>query len=314
MKKISTTNILKKIFKKNPLKKTKKSTVKKVSKVFKKNKSKAQAKTKVVSKKLPIKKPKISKKIKIIKSKIKKNLKTANKLSNKSSASEKIETKTDNLRISKNNEIKPEIKKVKKQESEKKEYKVKDYVVYPKHGVGQITEFKKINIGGIEVETYVLKFEKDKANGMVPVNKQSHLRALATINQVNKCISILKSKPKVKRSMWSRRAQEYEAKISSGKIYDLAEVVRDLNKGDDLMVDQSYSERQLFEKAYERILSEFQIVMGVSLEDTQKKLDKALKRNLVGQQAQTKPITPTTTTKLAEPEVSDADQVTETED
>ena len=81
--------------------------------------------------------------------------------------------------------------------------------------------------------------------------------------------------------MWSRRAQEYEAKISSGKIYELAEVVRDLNKGDDLMVDQSYSERQLFEKAYERILSEFQIIMGVSLEDTQKKLDKALKRNVV---------------------------------
>ena len=83
--------------------------------------------------------------------------------------------------------------------------------------------------------------------------------------------------------MWSRRAQEYEAKISSGKIYELAEVVRDLNKGDDLMVDQSYSERQLFEKAYERILSEFQIVLNVSLEDTQKKLDKALKRNLDGQ-------------------------------
>ena len=118
---------------------------------------------------------------------------------------------------------------------------------------------------------------------MVPVNKQSHLRPLATINQVNKCVSILKSKPKIKRSMWSRRAQEYEAKISSGKIYELAEVVRDLNKGDDLMVDQSYSERQLFEKAYERILSEFQIILNLSLEDTQKKLDKALKRNVSGQ-------------------------------
>ena len=159
-------------------------------------------------------------------------------------------------------------------------FKVKDYVVYPKHGVGQITETKKINIGGIDVETYVLKFEKDKANGMVPVNKQSHLRPLATINQINKCVSILKSKPKIKRSMWSRRAQEYEAKISSGKIYDLAEVVRDLNKGDDIMIDQSYSERQLFEKAYDRLLTEFQIVMGSSLEDAQKKLDKALKRNL----------------------------------
>ena len=80
--------------------------------------------------------------------------------------------------------------------------------------------------------------------------------------------------------MWSRRAQEYEQKITSGKIYDLAEVVRDLNKGDDLMVDQSYSERQLFEKAYERLLSEFKIVMDLPVEDTQKKLDKALKRNL----------------------------------
>ena len=79
--------------------------------------------------------------------------------------------------------------------------------------------------------------------------------------------------------MWSRRAQEYEAKISSGKIYELAEVVRDLNKGDDLMVDQSYSERQLFEKAYDRMQTEFQIILNLSAEDTQKKLDKALKRN-----------------------------------
>ena len=80
--------------------------------------------------------------------------------------------------------------------------------------------------------------------------------------------------------MWSRRAQEYEQKITSGKIYELAEVVRDLNKGDDIMIDQSYSERQLFEKAYERIISEFQIVLNLSVENTQKKLDKALKRNL----------------------------------
>ena len=143
---------------------------------------------------------------------------------------------------------------------------------------------------------------------MVPVNKQSHLRPLATINQVNKCISILKSKPKIKRSMWSRRAQEYEAKISSGKIYELAEVVRDLNKGDDLMVDQSYSERQLFEKAYERILSEFQIVLNVSLEDTQKKLDKALKRNLGGQpQPVTAAKTATSELPVDEP-ISDNDE------
>ena len=109
--------------------------------------------------------------------------------------------------------------------------------------------------------------------------------------------------------MWSRRAQEYEAKISSGKIYELAEVVRDLNKGDDLMVDQSYSERQLFEKAYERILSEFQIVLNASLEDTQKKLDKALKRNL-GAQAQPVATAPkVSTTELPEEEsISDSDE------
>jgi len=244
MKKINTKNILKKIFKKK-------------SKVSKN-----------------IKKPKIIKKFKSIK----KN--KVNKKPIKIKKKDEVEVKNDTLRISKTNEQKPEIKKVKKQQTEKKEYKVKDYVVYPKHGVGQITEFKKINIGGIDVETYVLRFEKDKANGMVPVNKQNNLRPLATINQVNKCISILKTKPKIKRSMWSRRAQEYEAKISSGKIYDLAEVVRDLNKGDDMMIDQSYSERQLFEKAYDRLLSEFQIVMNANLEDTQKKIDKALKRNL----------------------------------
>ncbi|MDC3125281.1 transcriptional regulator [Candidatus Pelagibacter sp.] len=265
MSKISTKNILKKIFK---------------------NKSKKKVRKKVEKKK-PVKAKKIIKektKKKVVK-KIKKVIKKINTKSAKSkkitkSSETNIDPKIDSLRISKTNEIKPEIKKVKKQETEKREYKIKDYVVYPKHGVGQITEFKKINIGGIDVETYIIKFEKDKANGMVPVNKQSHLRALATVNQINKCISILKSKPKIKRSMWSRRAQEYEAKISSGKIYELAEVVRDLNKGDDLMVDQSYSERQLFEKAYERILSEFQIVLNLSLEDTQKKLDKALKRNL----------------------------------
>ena len=241
----------------------------------KKTKKVVKKKTKILKK--AVKSKKISKPIKIKKVIKEKNKK---KIIKDPKKKDKVEVKSDPLRIPKNNEQKPEIKKVKKQDTEKRLFKVKDYVVYPKHGVGQITETKKINIGGIDVETYILKFEKDKANGMVPVNKQSHLRPLATINQINKCVSILKSKPKIKRSMWSRRAQEYEAKISSGKIYDLAEVVRDLNKGDDIMIDQSYSERQLFEKAYDRLLTEFQIVMGSSLEDAQKKLDKSLKRNL----------------------------------
>ena len=282
MSKISLKNILKRTFK-NKSKKTKKVTKAKVTKSIKK----------------PVKKIK-----KLVKPKSKKIIQ---KKQSKSSQ-KNIELKQDNLRISKGTEIKPEIKKVNKQATEKRNYKIKDYVVYPKHGVGQISEFKKISIGGIDVETYVIKFEKDKANGMVPVNKQSHLRPLATINQVNKCISILKSKPKIKRSMWSRRAQEYEAKISSGKIYELAEVVRDLNKGDDLMVDQSYSERQLFEKAYERILSEFKIILNISLEDTQKKLDKALKRNLDGQNKQE-----TTAIKSSAPEIQDEEPISESD-
>ena len=224
------------------------------------------------------KKKKVSKKFKV--SKVKKIKKLKIKTPSKHQKTTKEDNKSDTLRIPKTNELKPEIKKIKKQETEKKEYKSKDYVVYPKHGVGQILSVSAKIIGGIEVQCYDIKFEKDKAIGLLPINKQSHLRPLSTINQINKSISILKSKPKIKRSMWSRRAQEYEQKITSGKIYDLAEVVRDLNKGDDIMVDQSYSERQLFEKAYERILSEFQIVMDLSLEDTKKKLDKALKRNL----------------------------------
>ena len=250
MKKINLKSILKKTFKK--------------SKPSKKNKNILPKKVKNKIAKKSLKSPKIKKeKVKKISTK---------KITEKTSST--------NLRILKQNEQKPEIKKIKKQETEKKEFKVKDYVVYPKHGVGQILSINNKTIGGIEVQCYDIKFEKDKAVGLLPINKQSHLRPLSTVNQVNKSISILKGKPRIKRSMWSRRAQEYEQKITSGKIYDLAEVVRDLNKGDDLMVDQSYSERQLFEKAYERILSEFQIVLNLSYEDIQKKLNKALKRNL----------------------------------
>ena len=113
----------------------------------------------------------------------------------------------------------------------------------------------------------------------VPINQQVNLRPISTINQINKCISILKSKPKIKRTMWSRRAQEYDQKINSGKIYELAEVVKDLNKNSDIIADQSYSERQLFEKAYDRLKSEFEAVIKVTPEEVQKKMDKALGRN-----------------------------------
>ena len=173
---------------------------------------------------------------------------------------------------------KPEIKKIKKQPTEKRTYDLKDYVVYPKHGVGKITAIEKATIGQINIQFYKIFIEKEKLTLTVPINQQSKLRPISSINQINKCIAILKTKPKIKRTMWSRRAQEYDQKINSGKIYELAEVVKDLNKNTDIIADQSYSERQLFEKAYERLKSEFEAVLKVNPEDVQKKMDKALGR------------------------------------
>ena len=177
------------------------------------------------------------------------------------------------------NEDKVEIKKIKKQATEKRQYDLKDFVVYPKHGVGKIIAVEKANIGQIDIQFYKIFIEKEKLTLTVPINQQVHLRPIASVNQLNKCVSILKSKPKIKRTMWSRRAQEYDQKINSGKIYELAEVVKDLNKNTDIIADQSYSERQLFEKAYERLKSEFEAIMKTTPEEVQKKMDKALGRN-----------------------------------
>ena len=176
-------------------------------------------------------------------------------------------------------EEKVEIKKIKKQSTEKRLYEVKNFVVYPKHGVGKIMAVEKATIGQIEIQFYKIFIEKEKLTLTVPINQQSNLRPISSINQINKCISILKTKPKIKRTMWSRRAQEYDQKINSGKIYELAEVVKDLNKNSDIIADQSYSERQLFEKAYERLKSEFEAVLKISIEEVAKKMDKALGRN-----------------------------------
>jgi CarD family transcriptional regulator len=206
------------------------------------------------------KKAKKAKKIKLL-NKVKPPLKTAYKKSTPNG-----------------NDEKPEIKKIKKQATEKRIYNLKDFVVYPKHGVGKITAIEKANIGEIDIQFYKIFVEKEKLTLTVPINQQSKLRPIATINQINKCVSILKTKPKIKRTMWSRRAQEYDQKINSGKIYELAEVVKDLNKNTDIIADQSYSERQLFEKAYERLKSEFEAVLNISSEEVAKKMDKALGR------------------------------------
>ena len=171
------------------------------------------------------------------------------------------------------NEIK--IKKILKQPVEKRIYNVKDYVVYPKHGVGKIVSIEKAKIGSIDITFYKVLIKKEKLTLSIPLNQQSHLRHVSSINQINKAINILKDKPKIKRTMWSRRAQEYEQKINSGKLYQLAEVVKDLNKKTDVIAEQSYSERQLFEKAYERLKSEFEVVLG---DKAKTRMDKALNR------------------------------------
>ena len=206
--------------------------------------------------------------------KVKKVKQTKNLLAKKSKVEDKSKKQT-----SLNQEDKPEIKKIKKQATEKKQYNIKDFVVYPKHGVGKIIAVEKAKIGQIEIQFYKIFIEKEKLTLTVPINQQSNLRPISSINQINKCVSILKSKPKIKRTMWSRRAQEYDQKINSGKIYELAEVVKDLNKNTDIIADQSYSERQLFEKAYDRLKSEFEAVLKTTPEEVQKKMDKALGRN-----------------------------------
>ena len=198
------------------------------------------------------------------------------KKSGKSSNLGKVESVEKNLKF---NEQKIEIKKIKKQPVEKRIFNIKDHVVYPKHGVGKIIAVEKALIGNIEIQFYKVFIEKEKLTLSIPLNQQSHLRSISSLHQINKSVSILKSKPKVKRTMWSRRAQEYEQKINSGKIYELAEVVRDLNKNTDMSADQSYSERQLFEKAYERLISETEVVLKSGYEAAQKKIDKALNRN-----------------------------------
>lgn len=136
-------------------------------------------------------------------------------------------------------------------------FDVGDYVVYPKHGVGRVVELQKEEIAGMQLELYVLRFEKERMTLRVPVNKVESIgmRKLSSDKTLREAMETLKSKPKVKRTMWSRRAQEYEAKINSGDLVSIAEVTRDLFRADD-QPEQSYSERQIFEAASSRLARE----------------------------------------------------------
>lgn len=148
-----------------------------------------------------------------------------------------------------------------------------DYVVYPTHGVGKVSDISKQNIAGSELELLVVNFDKDKMTLRIPVSKIEHvgLRKISEASTINDALATLKGKAKVKKVMWSRRAQEYENKINSGNPIAIAEVVRDLYRSENL-AEQSYSERQIYEQALDRLASEVAVFDNISIESANKKL------------------------------------------
>jgi CarD family transcriptional regulator len=157
--------------------------------------------------------------------------------------------------------------------SRKPEFRPNDFVVYPAHGVGKIISIEEQQIAGIQLELFVISFEKDKMTLRVPTHKAIDIgmRALSAPDVVTKALDTLKGKAKVKRAMWSRRAQEYEQKINSGDLLSIAEVVRDLHRNAN-QPDQSYSERQIYEAALERLASELAAVERIDTQAATEKL------------------------------------------
>ena len=156
-------------------------------------------------------------------------------------------------------------------------FKTNEHIVYPAHGVGQVVAVEEQEIAGMKLELYVIVFEKDKMTLRVPTHKATEIgmRSLSTPDVVSKALETLKGKARVKRAMWSRRAQEYEQKINSGDLMAIAEVVRDLHRADDQR-EQSYSERQLYEAALERLTREVAAVSGVDEAGAAKQVDSVL--------------------------------------
>ena len=161
--------------------------------------------------------------------------------------------------------------------TKKLDFRPDDYVVYPAHGVGQIISIEEQEIAGLDLELFVVAFKKDKMTLRVPTHKavEIGLRSLSSPEVVSRAMSTLKGKAKVKRAMWSRRAQEYEQKINSGDLIAIAEVVRDLHRNDDQR-EQSYSERQLYEAALERLTREVAAVADEDEAAAAKKVDAVL--------------------------------------
>ena len=161
--------------------------------------------------------------------------------------------------------------------SKKKDFQPDEFVVYPAHGVGRIVSVETQEVAGFELEMFVIAFDKDKMTLRVPTNKAAEIgmRSLSSPDVVSKAMSTLKGQARVKRAMWSRRAQEYEQKINSGDLIAIAEVVRDLHRTDDQR-EQSYSERQLYEAALERLTREVAAVSGGDEVQAAKKVDEVL--------------------------------------
>jgi CarD family transcriptional regulator len=153
-----------------------------------------------------------------------------------------------------------------------------DFVVYPTHGVGKVTDIEKRNIGPESLELFVIHFEKDRMTLRVPIQKakNSGLRKLSTRKIMDDALSTLKGRAKVSRAMWNRRAQEYETKINSGDPVSIAEVVRDLHRNAG-QPDQSYSERQIYEAALDRLARELAAVEKIDKDAATQKLEGVLK-------------------------------------
>ncbi len=157
-------------------------------------------------------------------------------------------------------------------------FKTGEYIVYPAHGVGQIVSIEEQEVAGMILELFVISFEQDKLTLRVPVAKIKSvgMRKLAEEDMVQKALDTVTGRARVKRTMWSRRAQEYEAKINSGDPVQIAEVVRDLHRNAG-QPDQSYSERQIYESALDRLVRELAAVERIDEDSAAKKLDKYLK-------------------------------------
>jgi len=157
------------------------------------------------------------------------------------------------------------------------DFNTEDYIVYPSHGVGQIVSIDKHEVAGIEMEMFVISFDKDKMTLRIPIEKATAigLRSISSPETISRAMETLKGRARIKRAMWSRRAQEYEQKINSGDLIAIAEVVRDLYRNDEQR-EQSYSERQLYEAALERLTREVAIVDGVEEDKAMAKVDQVL--------------------------------------